>query len=82
MQSLIGMWECCLWRQISQKKDENICKQTLIQEMETGINGLAHECNKVCEEIDILEIMDNNVMSKRQIIETIKETVTLKNKEK
>ena len=50
--------------------------------METGINGLAHECNKVCEEIDIPEIMDNNVMSKRQIKETIKETVTLKNKEK
>ena len=23
-----------------------------------GINGLAHECNKVCEEIDIPEIMN------------------------
>ena len=32
-------------RKILQKNDENICKQTLIQEMETGINGLAHECN-------------------------------------
>ena len=38
--------------------------------MDTGINGLAHECNKVCEEIDIPEIMNNNVMSKRQIKET------------
>ena len=69
-------------RQILQKNDENICKQTLIQEMETGVNGLAHECNKVCEEINIQEIMDNNVMSKRQIKEIIKDTVTLKNKEK
>ena len=69
-------------RNILQKNDENICKQTLIQEMETGINGLAHECNKVCEEIDIPEIINNNVMSKRQIKETIKDTVTLKNKEK
>ena len=68
-------------RQILQKNDENICKQTLIQEMETGIHGLAHECNKVCEEIDIPEIMGNNVMSKRQIKETIQDTVTLKNKE-
>jgi len=69
-------------RNILQKNDENICKQTLIQEMETGINGLAHECNKVCQEIDIPEIMSNNVMSKRQIKETIKDTVTLKNKAK
>ena len=69
-------------RQILEKNDENICKQTLIQEMETGINGLAHECNKVCEEIDIPEIMDNNVMTKRQIKETIRDTITLKNKEK
>ena len=69
-------------RNILQKNDENICKQTLIQEMETGINGLAHECNKVCEEIDIPEIINNNVMSKRQIKETIKDTVTLKNKAK
>ena len=52
------------------------------QEMETGINGIAHECNKVCEEINIPEIMDNNVMSKRQNKTTIQDTVTLKNKEK
>ena len=54
-------------RQILQKNYENICKQTLIQETEIGINGLAHECNKVCEEIDKTEIIDNNAISKRQI---------------
>ena len=69
-------------RKILQKNDENICKQTLIQEIERGINGLAHECIKVCEEIDIPEITNNNVMSKRQIKETIKDTVISKKKEK
>ena len=69
-------------RQILLKSDENICKQTLIQEMETGINGLAHECNNVCRDIDIPEIMENNVMSKKQIKEAIQEKISSQNKEK
>ena len=49
------------------KDNENIAKQTLQQEMATGINGLAHECNDVCSEINIPEITNINVLSKRQI---------------
>ena len=50
--------------------------------METGINGLAHECNNVCRDIDIPEIMENNVMSKKQIKEAIQEKISSQNKEK
>ena len=54
-------------RQILLKDNENIAKQTLQQEMAIGINGLAHECNDVCSEINIPEITNINVLSKRQI---------------
>ena len=54
-------------RQILWKDDENIAKQTLQQEMAIGLNGLAHECNNICNEINIPEITNNNVLFKRQI---------------
>ena len=31
----------------------NIAKQTLQQEIATGLNGLAHECNNICNETKI-----------------------------
>ena len=55
----VGIWPLG-WR-IKERKlnfldDENIAKQTLQQEISTGIiSGLAHECNNICNEIDIPE---------------------------
>ena len=48
--------------------------------MATGLNGLAHECNNICNEIDIPEITNNNVLSKRQIKSQIQEAITEQNK--
>ena len=62
------------------KDNENIGKQTSQQGIATGLNGLAHECNNICKEIDIPEIINNNVLSKRQIKSTIKEAITEQNK--
>ena len=67
-------------RQILLKDNENIAKQTLQQEMATGLNGLAHECNNICNEIDIPEVTNNNVLSKRQIKSQIQEAITEQNK--
>ena len=67
-------------RQILLKDDENIAKQTLLQEIATGLNGLAYECNNICNEIDVPEITNNNVLSKRQIKCTIKDAITEQNK--
>ena len=67
-------------RQILQKDDENIAKQTLQQEIATGLNGLAYECNNICNEIYIPEITKNNVLSKRQIKCTIQDAITEQNK--
>ena len=49
-------------RQVLLKDNENIAKQTLQQEMAIGINGLAHECNDLCSEINIPEITNINVL--------------------
>ena len=67
-------------RQILLKDDENIAKQTLLQEIATGLNGLAHECNNICNEIDVPEITNSNVLSKRQMKCTIKDAITEQNK--
>ena len=63
-------------RKLNFLDDENIAKQTLQQEIATGLNGLAHECNNICNEIDIPEITGNNVLSKRQIKSTIQGAIT------
>ena len=67
-------------RQILLKDNEYTAKQTLQQEIATGLNGLAHECNNICNEIDIPEITNNNVLSKRQIKCTIQDAITEQNK--
>ena len=46
-------------RQILLTDDSNIAKSILLQEMEIGINGLGHECNTICNEMNIPEIMIN-----------------------
>ena len=85
----IGMWpmgwrikerKLNFVRQILLKDNTNIAKQTLQQEMATGLNGLAHECNIICNEIDIPEITNNNVLSKRQIKSAVQEAITEQNK--
>ena len=63
------------------KDDSTIAKKALIQEMEIGINGLGHECNATCNELNIPEIM-NNQLSKRQIKTAIQEYISLQIKEK
>ena len=63
-------------RQILLKDDENIAKQTLQQEIATVLNGLAHECNNICNEIYIPEITNHNILSKRQIKSTLQEPIT------
>ena len=40
-------------RQILLKDNESIAKKTLEQEMAIGLNGLAHECNDIYNEINI-----------------------------
>ena len=67
-------------RQILAKNDENIAKQAITQELATGLNGLGHECNTICNEINVPEIMSNNVLSKRQIKNTIQDVITEQNK--
>ena len=67
-------------RQILAKNDENIAKQAITQELATGLNGLGHECNTICNEINVPEIMSNNVLSKRQIKSTIQDVITEQNK--
>ena len=67
-------------RQVLLKDNENIAKQTLQQEMAIGINGLAHECNDVCSEINIPEITNINVLSKRQIKSTVQKAITERNR--
>ena len=44
--------------------------------MATSQNGLAQECNNICNEIDIPEITNNNVLSKRQMKSAIQEAMT------
>ena len=66
-------------RQILSKDHEYIAKQTLQQEMATGLNGLAYECNDICNEIDKPEVTNNNVLSKRQIKSIIQEAITEQN---
>ena len=53
-------------RQILLTDNSNIAKNILLQEMEIEIKGLGHECNTICNEINIPEIM-NDSLSKRQI---------------
>ena len=54
-------------RQILLKDNENIAKKTLEQEMAIGLNGLAHECNNICNEINIPQITSINVLSKLNV---------------
>ena len=83
-----GMWPM-EWRikerklnvviQILLKDIENIAKKTLEQEIAIGLNGLAHECNNICNEINIPEITsNNNVLSKRQIKSAIQKAIITK----
>ena len=48
--------------------------------MATGLNVLAHECNNICNEINIPEITNNNVLSKRQIKSAIQKAITQRNR--
>ena len=67
----VGMWQM-EWRikerklnfvrQILLKNDGNIAKRTLQQEIATGLNGLAHKCKNIFNEIYIPEITNNNVL--------------------
>jgi len=45
-----------------------------------GINGLAHECNYVCSEINIPDITNINELSKRQIKSTVQKAITERNR--
>ena len=67
-------------RQILLTDNSNIAKNILLQEMEIKINGLGHECNTICNEINIPEIM-NNSLSKRQIKNAIQEFISARTKE-
>ena len=62
-------------RQILLKDNENIAKQTLQQEMATGLNGLAHECNNICNEIDIPEVTNNNILLTKNGLKWHKNTI-------
>ena len=66
--------------QILQRGDDNIAKNTIIQERASGIKGLGYECNIICNEINISEITENNVLSKKQIKSTIQNAVDERNK--
>ena len=48
--------------------------------MATGLNGLPHECNDICNEINIPEITNNNVLSKHQIKSAIQKAITQQNR--
>ena len=51
--------------------------------MATGLKGLAHECNifnEICNEMNIPEITNNNVLSKHQIKSTIQKAITQRNR--
>ena len=48
--------------------------------MAIGLNGLAHECNIICNEINILEITNNNILSKRQIKSAVQKAITEQNR--
>ena len=43
--------------------------------MGTGLYGLAHECNNILNEIEILEVTNNNVFTKRKIKSTVQKTI-------
>ena len=60
-------------------ENSNIAKQTLQQEMKIGQKGLEHGCNNICNEIDIPEITNDNVLFKRQIKSTIQKNITEQN---
>ena len=47
--------------------------------MKIGQNGLEHGCNNICNEIDIPEITNDNVLFKRQIKSTIQKNITEQN---
>ena len=36
----------------------------------------AHECNNICNELNILEITNNNILSKRQIKSAVQKAIT------
>ena len=49
-------------RQIFLSDDSNIAKNTIIQEMSVGINGLGHECDSICNEINLPEITNTSLL--------------------
>ena len=57
-----------------------MANEVVNERKETSLNGFARECNNVCNEIDIPEITNNNVLSKRQIKCTIQDAITEQNK--
>ena len=48
--------------------------------MAIGLKGLAHECNNICNEIDIPEITNKNELSKHQIKCTVQKAITEQNR--
>ena len=63
-------------RKIQLKEDDNITKRALQQEVETGTNGLAHECMVLANELGLQNVMHGNTskqLIKRTIAKKIKE---------
>ena len=67
-------------RQILLKDDSNIAKNAILQEMEVGINGLGHECNSICNEINIPEVMTTSLL-KSNIKTAVQQTVSARARE-
>ena len=44
------------------------------------LNELVHECNDISNEIDIPEVINNNILSKRQIKSSIQEAIIEQNR--
>ena len=61
-------------RQIFLTDDSNIAKNTIIQEMSVGINGLGHECDSICNEINLPEITNTSLL-KSNIKTAVQQTV-------
>ena len=63
-------------RKLQLKEDENLTKRALIEEVNLGIKGLAHECKEITDELGLQNIMNGNTpksLIKRTIAKKIKE---------
>ena len=52
-------------KKIQAKDDDNIAKQTLIQEEKLDMKGLLYECRQACEEMDLPALLENDVDRKQ-----------------